>query len=79
MLERGRIVEHGSLVTEALLVGDHTSLWENVQRERKVQVFPDLPDLRLRSGPGGAVGPGRRASGPAQLRLSLFQLQVEAW
>ncbi|WP_435193288.1 hypothetical protein [Streptomyces sp. NRRL F-5630] len=28
-------------VTEALLAGDHTPLWENARRERKVQVFPD--------------------------------------
>ncbi|MEU9201934.1 hypothetical protein [Streptomyces sp. NPDC048332] len=28
-------------VTEALLAGDHTPLWENVKREWKVQVFPD--------------------------------------
>lgn len=28
-------------VTEALLAGDHTPLWENTKRERKVQVFPD--------------------------------------
>ncbi|MFE4537504.1 hypothetical protein ACFRKB_20850 [Streptomyces scopuliridis] len=33
-------------VTEALLAGDHTPLWENKKRERKVQVFPDqFPDL----------------------------------
>ncbi|MBV7669170.1 hypothetical protein STHAL_06650 [Streptomyces halstedii] len=33
-------------VTEALLAGDHTPLWENAKRERKVQVFPDqFPDL----------------------------------
>ena len=33
-------------VTEALLAGDHTPLWENANRERKVQVFPDqFPDL----------------------------------
>ncbi|MFJ1648203.1 hypothetical protein [Streptomyces sp. NPDC088258] len=33
-------------VTEALLAGDHTPLWENKRRERKVQVFPDqFPDL----------------------------------
>ncbi|WP_199809434.1 hypothetical protein [Streptomyces sp. NRRL F-5065] len=28
-------------VTEALLAGDHTPLWENAKRERKAQVFPD--------------------------------------
>ncbi|MGC5364571.1 hypothetical protein ACPXCE_23370 [Streptomyces sp. DT24] len=33
-------------VTEALLAGDHTPLWENKKRERKVQVFPDqFPEL----------------------------------
>ncbi|MFC9426729.1 hypothetical protein [Streptomyces sp. NPDC056987] len=33
-------------VTEALLAGDHTPLWDNKKRERKVQVFPDqFPDL----------------------------------
>ncbi|OON77012.1 hypothetical protein [Streptomyces tsukubensis] len=33
-------------VTEALLAGDHTPLWEKSKRERKVQVFPDqFPDL----------------------------------
>ncbi|MFD3483675.1 hypothetical protein [Streptomyces sp. NPDC058665] len=33
-------------VTKALLAGDHTPLWENARRERKVQVFPDqFPDL----------------------------------
>ncbi|MFJ8862090.1 hypothetical protein ACIRD8_27115 [Streptomyces sp. NPDC102451] len=33
-------------VTEALLAGDHTPLWESAKRERKVQVFPDqFPDL----------------------------------
>ncbi|WP_326694752.1 hypothetical protein [Streptomyces sp. NBC_01766] len=33
-------------VTEALLAGDHTPLWETPKRERKVQVFPDqFPDL----------------------------------
>ncbi|MEW2128691.1 hypothetical protein AB0891_33890 [Streptomyces sp. NPDC007259] len=37
--------QHGS-VTGALLAGDHTPLWENNRRERKVQVFPDqFPDL----------------------------------
>lgn len=37
--------QHAS-VTEALLTGDHTPLWENAKRERKVQVFPDqFPDL----------------------------------
>lgn len=37
--------QHAS-VTEALLAGDHTPLWENAKRERKVQVFPDqFPDL----------------------------------
>jgi len=33
-------------VTDALLAGDSTPLWENAKRERKVQVFPDqFPDL----------------------------------
>lgn len=37
--------QHDS-VTKALLAGDHTPLWENTKRERKVQVFPDqFPDL----------------------------------
>lgn len=37
--------QHAS-VTEALLAGDHTPLWESAKRERKVQVFPDqFPEL----------------------------------
>lgn len=50
--------QHGS-VTEALLAGDHTPLWENAKRERKVQVFPDqfpgLFDVPLATG-GRAAG-----------------------
>ncbi|MFJ2811885.1 MULTISPECIES: hypothetical protein [unclassified Streptomyces] len=46
-------------VTEALLAGDHTPLWENGKRERKVQVFPDqfptLFDVPLATG-GRAAG-----------------------
>lgn len=46
-------------VTEALLAGDHTPLWETAKRERKVQVFPDqfpdLFDVPLATG-GRAVG-----------------------
>jgi hypothetical protein len=37
--------QHDS-VTQALLAGRSTPLWENARRERKVQVFPDqFPDL----------------------------------
>ncbi|WNI20306.1 hypothetical protein [Actinacidiphila sp. ITFR-21] len=50
--------QHDS-VTEALLAGDHTPLWENARRERKVQVFPDqfpgLFDVPLSIG-GRAAG-----------------------
>ncbi|MBD0737056.1 hypothetical protein [Streptomyces sp. CBMA29] len=50
--------QHDS-VTEALLAGDHTPLWENARRERKVQVFPDqfpgLFDVPLAIG-GRAAG-----------------------
>ncbi|MGW1817336.1 hypothetical protein ACWCQM_27660 [Streptomyces sp. NPDC002125] len=46
-------------VTEALLAGDHTPLWENAKRERKVQVFPDqFPDLF-----GVPLATGGRAAG----------------
>lgn len=46
-------------MTEALLAGDHTPLWENVKRERKVQVFPDqFPGLF-----GVPLATGGRAAG----------------
>ncbi|MET9809170.1 hypothetical protein [Streptomyces halstedii] len=46
-------------VTKALLAGDHTPLWENAKRERKVQVFPDqFPDLF-----GVPLATGGRAAG----------------
>jgi len=46
-------------VTEALLAGDHTPLWESAKRERKVQVFPDqFPDLF-----GVPLATGGRAAG----------------
>ncbi|MFJ4702763.1 hypothetical protein ACIP5N_31885 [Streptomyces sp. NPDC088768] len=50
--------QHDS-VTEALLAGDHTPLWENAKRERKVQVFPDqFPQLF-----GVPLATGGRAAG----------------
>ncbi|RDG38045.1 phosphoenolpyruvate carboxykinase (ATP) [Streptomyces corynorhini] len=50
--------QHDS-VTEALLAGDHTPLWENARRERKVQVFPDQFEALF----GVPLATGGRAAG----------------